>query len=257
MQKEKFDLITVKFEAKLEGKDFDTSMIDEKISQAENRGRIVSTQYYTQQKSVENSRIKMLENERKELQKQMNKAVKSGKVKKNSEMWYEMQNEINDVTLSIEEARTAITELDDAIREVNWEVFDRLQENISQITQEADFLIDIMENDKLYEDNGQLTDKGMASMGLHGVNYNTYMAQADKYAAELKKLQAELKKDPYDMTLLDRIHEITEAQQEMIQSAEEEKEAIKDMVEEGIELELDALDELIEKYTDALDSQKD
>ena len=257
IQKEKFDLITIKFEAKLEGVDFKSDMIDEKISQAENRGRIINTQYYTNQKSIENSRISLLEQEKKELQKQFDAAVKSGKVLSGSEMWYEMKNEIDNVSLSIEEARTRITELDDAIREVNYEIFDRMQDSISQITQEGDFLIGIMENDKLYEDNGQLTDKGMATMGLHGVNYNTYMAQADKYAAELKKIQAELANDPYNTNILDRRNELLKAQQESIQAAEDEKDAIRDMVEEGIELELDALDKLIEKYTDALNSQKD
>ena len=46
-------------------------------------------------------------------------------------------------------------------------------------------------------------------------------------------------------------------QQESILAAKSEKQAIVDMVSEGIELELDALDELIKKYEDALDSQKD
>ena len=42
----------------------------------------------------------------------------------------------------------------------------------------------------------------------------------------------------------------------MILAAEDEKDAMVDMVREGIELELDALDDLIKSYTDAIDAQK-
>lgn len=257
IQKEKFDLITVKFEGKLAEKDFKANMIEEKISQAENKGRIVSTKYYDNLKGVENQKISTLQEERAKLQKQFDAAMKTGKIKKGSEMWQEMKNEIDGVTLSIEESRTAITEYDKAIREINYEIFDHLQERISKITQEGDFLIELMSNKKLYDDKGQLTDQGMATMGMHGVNYNVYMGQADKYANELKTAQADLDADPYNEDIRARRDELLEKQRESILAAEKEKDAIKDMVEEGINLELESLDELIDKYKEALDSQKD
>ena len=114
-----------------------------------------------------------------------------------------------------------------------------------------------MSSDKLFDDNGKLTDKGMATMGLHGQNYNTYMHQADKYAEEIIKLNDEITKDPYDQDLINRRDELIGLQREMILAAEDEKNAIKSLVEESIDLELSALDDLITKYQDALDSQKD
>lgn len=257
IQKEKFDAIVVKFEGKLDEKDFKANMIEEKISQTENKGRIVSTKYYENLKGTERQKISTLKQERAELQKQLNAAVKTGKIKKDSEMWREMQNEINDVSLAIEESTTKITEFDNEIREIRYDVFDRLQERISKITSESDSLIDLMSNDKLYDDKGQLTDQGMATMGLHGLNYNVYMEQADKYGRELQAVQAELNADPYNETIRARRDELLEKQRESILAAEKEKDAIADVVKEGIELELDALDKLIDKYTDALDAQKD
>lgn len=132
-----------------------------------------------------------------------------------------------------------------------------IQEQISNVSAEADFLIDLMSNKKLYEDNGQLTDQGLATMGLHGQNYETYMYQADKYAEEMKKLDAEIAKDPYDQELIKRRQELLELQQESIMNAEEEKNAIRDLVSDGIDKELDSLQELIDKRNEALDSQKD
>lgn len=168
-----------------------------------------------------------------------------------------MVNSVDEVTKSIEELKTSTLEYANSIREVKWDVFDKMQDQISNVADEANFLIDLMDNKKLFEDNGQLTDEGMATMGLHGSNYNTYMYQADKFAEELKRIQAELNKDPYNQNLIDRRQELLEAQQEAIRNAEDEKNAIKDLVSDGIDKELDALDKLISKYEDALDSQAD
>lgn len=257
LYKTAFDNVATKYEGILSVIDHEKSMLDEYISQSEAKGYITSANYYKAQITAEQKNIKELQNEKANLLTALQNGVNSGTIKQGSEAWYEMVNQIDDVTLSIEQANTTVLELNKSIREVDWQVFDLLQERISYITTEADFLINLMENDKLYDDKGQLTNEGKSTMGLHGVNYNVYMAQADKYAQEIAKIDKDLAKDPYNQDLAQRRQELLELQQEMILAAEDEKEAIRDMVKEGIELELDALQELIDKYTDALDRQKD
>lgn len=257
LYKTAFDNVATKYEGILGVIDHEKSMLDEYINQSEAKGYITSANYYKAQISAEKKNIKELQNEKANLLTALQNGVNSGTIKQGSEAWYEMINQIDDVTLSIEQANTTVLELNKSIREVDWQVFDLLQERISYITTEADFLINLMENDKLYDDKGQLTNEGKSTMGLHGVNYNVYMAQADKYAQEIAKIDKDLAKDPYNQDLAQRRQELLELQQEMILAAEDEKEAIRDMVKEGIELELDALQELIDKYTDALDRQKD
>ena len=83
------------------------------------------------------------------------------------------------------------------------------------------------------------------------------MEQANEYAAEMKKIQQELANDPNNQDLIDRRYELLDLQQESIQAAEDEKQAIKSLIEEGIKKELESLQDLIDKYTDALDTQKD
>lgn len=168
-----------------------------------------------------------------------------------------MVNAIDEVTLAIAESETAILSYQQTLQQLDWKIFDLLQEQISAITQEAEFLIDLMSNKKLFNDNGSLTDEGMASVGLHGVNYNVYMSLADDAAKEAEKLKAELAKDPYDTELEARYREVIGLQQEHILAAEGEKDAIRDLVEEGINLELEALEKKISLHQEALDSQKD
>ena len=232
-------------------------MLEESISQTESKGYITSKKYYETLIKNENKNVNNLKKERKKLIKKLQDGLLSGAIEKGSETWYEMLSEINNVTKAIEEGNSAIIEYSNSIRDIDWQVFDLLQSQISQITTESEFLIDLLSNDKLYDDRGQLTDKGMTTMGLHGQNYNVYMAQADKYAQEILNINKKLADDPYNQDLLERRQDLLELQRESISSAEQEKQAIVDMVSNGIDLELDFLKELIDNYEELLDNQKD
>lgn len=232
-------------------------MLDEFMAQSEAKGRITSANYYKAQISNEQERIATLQEEKARLTSELEAGLASGAIEVGSEAYMDMVSDIDDVTLAIEESNTAILELNNSIRDTEWEVFDMLQERISDVAKEADFMIELMSSKKLYNDNGQLTNEGMATMGLHGQNYNVYMAQADKYGKEIADLDKEIAKDPLNQDLINRRRELLELQQESITAAEGEKEAIRDMVEEGIELELDALQERIDKYNEAIESQRD
>lgn len=257
LYKQRFDNVSTKFDGYLGVIQHEKDMLDEFINQSEAQGWLVSQKYYEALSKNTQSNIAELEKKRAEMTAEMNAAVDSGKIAKGSEAWYEMVNSIDEVTLAIEQGNTELLEFKKTMRELDFEIFDLIQDRISNVTKESDFLIDIMSNKKLYDDKGQLTDEGQATMGLHGQNYNSYMYQADAYRKELEKLDAEIAKDPYNQDLINRRQELLELQQESILNAEQEKDEIKSLVEEGIQLELDSLDKLIEKRNDALSSAKD
>ena len=254
---QRFENIQSTYDGILQGFEHTESMLNEYISQAEAKGHIVSKEYYQALISNEKSNIKALEQEQAALIQARDEAVANGKVEKYSEEWYNMCAEIDGVTQAIEEGKTALIEYDNAMRDIDWQVFDLMQERISDVAAESNFLIDLMSYDKLFDDNGKLTDKGMATMGLHGQNINTYMYQADDYAKEISKLDSQIAQDPYDQELINRRRELIELQRESILAAEDEKQAIKDLVEEGINLELDALQERIDLHNEELNSMKD
>ena len=227
------------------------------MDKLEAQGRLGSTEYYAAMNDVEKKNLKTLNNELNSLTQSFSDAMASGEIEEYSEAWYAMQQSINDTKEAIDEATLSILENEKAMRELEWSYFDYIQDRISQITQESNFLIDLMSNSNLYEDNGQLNDNGMATMGLRAQNYNVYMAQADQYAQEILKLDEEIAKDPYNTDLIERREELLGLQQDSILAAEDEKQAIVDLVREGINIELQALQDLIDAYTDSLDSAKD
>lgn len=233
------------------------NMLEGYVDQTEAQGYIVSTKYYDAMITNEQNKLSKLNKERDDLINAMNDAIVNGDIEEGSQAWYDMQAEINGVNESIQESTTSIIEFKNAIREIEWGVFDKIQDRISSITDEANFLVKIMSDEKMYDDKGNVTKQGTATYGLHGVNYNVYMSQADQYRKEMESIQKELSQDPYNETLIERRKELLELQQESIIAAEEEKDAIVSLVKEGIEKQLEALNDLIDKYTDALDSEKD
>ena len=233
------------------------NMLEEYINQSEAQAWFVSSKYYDALANNERETIIELENQKAEMLNAFNEAMDSGTIAEGSESWYEMCASIDEVTLAIQESKTQLLEYEQTVEQLGWDIFDVLHNRISAVTEETEFLINLLSNDKLHDDNGQLTNEGSATMGLHGVAYNTYMHQADLAAEEIARLKKELEQDPFDTELEERYREMISLQQEYILSAENERDAIKSLVEEGIQLEIEALQERIDKYNEALQSEKD
>lgn len=256
---QRFNNIKDEYDAILKQFEHTHSMLEGAIDITETSGYIVSTKYYDSLISNENEKINKLYAEREALVNSLNSALSSGKIDKYSESWYNMQNEIDSIDESIQDCNKSTIEWGNSIRQIQWDLFDKLQDRISKINDEADFLKELMSSEKMYDDKngGQITEYGKATFGLHGVKHNTLMAQADEYRKEMEKIDEQLKSDPFNQTLIDRRNELLKLQQESISSAKQEKDAIKDLVEDGINSQLDALQKLIDKYTDLLDTNKD
>lgn len=256
---QRFNNVKDEYDAILKQFEHTHSMLEGAIDITETSGYVVSTKYYDSLISNENEKINKLYAEREALVNSLNSALSSGKIDKYSESWYNMQNEIDSIDESIQDCNKSTIEWGNSIRQIQWDLFDKLQDRISKINDEADFLKELMSSEKMYDDKngGQITEYGKATFGLHGVKHNTLMAQADEYRKEMEKIDEQLKSDPFNQTLLDRRSELLKLQQESITSAKQEKDAIKDLVEDGINSQLDALQKLIDKYTDLLDTNKD
>ena len=257
LARQKFDNVSAEFENTLSTIEHEMNMLEGYVDQTEARGHFVSTKYYSSMIDLEKNNISTLQSEYNSLNNALTEAMSTGKIEKYSEEWYDMCGQINDVNKEILDANTNLIELQNTMRELEWEYFDKKQEFISQVTGESDWLIGLMGNEKMYDDTGAITKHAQATLGLHAVNYNTYMSQAEDYANELRKINAEIAKDPNNLTLLERRQELLEAQRDMISSAEDEKQAIKDLVSEGYDTFLNAMQEMIDKRKEAMQSIKD
>lgn len=252
-----FDLIASEYDAKIGVIEHDKSMIDGMISQAETSGYIVSKAYYEAMIKAEEGNYAALIDKRNKLQNYLSQAVKNGTIKEGTQDWYDMQASINEVNQAIQDSNTSIIEFGNNIRETEWELFDMERDYVENIRDEISFFIDLMDSGKLFDEKGNMTSLGEATAGLHTVSYNTYLADAEAYAEEILDINKQIAEDQYNQDLLERREELLELQRESILAAQDEKEAIKDMISDGYDVFLDYLQEVIDNRKEAMNEISD
>ena len=257
LYKQRFDTIKGDYDNQIAMLEHQTTSYQNALNLIEEKGYLGGKSIYSRMLEVEQNNMDTLYREYESLTYAMNDAISAGNITEGSEAWYEMAEQINSVKQAIQESEIAAVKYNNAIREMDWSSFDYLQDTISAISDESDFLIKLMDSSKLFDDNGRFTNTGLSQMGLTAMNYDVYMSQADQYAKAVKRLNSELYSDPYNTKLIQRRNELLALQRKSIESAEEEKRAVADLVQNGINLELESLKELIDTYNESLDSAKD
>ena len=257
LAKSRFDNIQSQFEGVIGKVTAIRDLYGKEDDLMQSQGWFASTLLNNSMIEQEQKNLEKLEQERDALTKALNSAMASGKIEAESEDWYSMQSAIDDCTLSIYDAKKALVEYDNAIRQINWDAFDRTRDDVSNLIDETQFLVDLLKDKDITDDNGNTNDNGKAAQALIAQKYQLYLNQAKAYKDEILKIDEELTKDPYDKELLDRKQELIKAQQDAINSSISEKEALKNLVQEGYDAFLDKLNEVIQKYKDLMSQQKD
>lgn len=251
-------LIQTKWEATLNTISANITALQNRADLLTERGYDVAETIYTNQITQNKQRIDALTQEATELQKQLDDAVKAGRIKQYSEEWYKWYNQIKNINNEIIATNKEIQTLNNSIRQLKWDKFDRGQDELSNLADEMEFLAGLINEIDLFDkDTGQVTAKGKAAFALEAQQYDIYIKQAQKYGEAVKELNKAIAKDPNNKTLIDQRNTWLQAQQEAIENAHSEKEAIADLVEKGIKKQIEAMEELIDKYEDALDAEKD
>lgn len=227
------------------------SLVQSKIDELKTKGLLIDNDYYKQMKSIAQGRIYNLNAEKSALQNILN----TSGVDKNSEAYHQMYAEIAKINIELSKATTELSEWDNTINENNWEIFDYLEDSISRITGEADYLVELLSNEDLFDDNGNFTKYADATLGLHVSNLQSYKQQALDYKEEMESLEKELANGG-GQEVLDKYNERVDAHRDAINAIQKEKQAILDLVENGFQVQLEALQKLIDKKKEALSEEK-
>lgn len=261
LAKEKFDNISNEYEYKRSSNENKKNQINNKIEKLQSQGRTVSTGYYKSLITINKSERKQYLDERNALQKELNKDVISGKIKKGSQEWYDMVEAINEANNKVQEFDKSIIENQNNIRQLKWDTFDKSLETVKRINSEADYYINLMSNkDLVDEDTGKFTKYGSATLGLHKTNYDSYLAQANQYQSEYNSIMKQIKDGELslsDENVIARLRELQDAHRDAKESAENELQSMKDLVKQGYDAQISSLSKLIDKYKKLRDSEKD
>lgn len=259
LQKTKFDNIVSQFEDISSSISHAVTMLDKYIDLADKHGYYASPELYQKQLEQYNNTLNTLTSERDTLQSKLQESVQSGLIEEGSEAWNDMLQQIQSVNEEIVDTVVNIQEVGNSLRDLNFTIFERGQDDIFNLVSEGQFYVDLLDkmNKDLYDDDGKITNEGLTVQGIHSENYAAYLKQADFYAKEISAIEAELANDPANTTLIDKKQEYIEAQRESILAAYDEKNAIIDLIKDGYDKASDALSKLIDKRKEALEAEKD
>lgn len=257
LAKNRFDNVASEYEEKINKIVAVRDLYSKEDELMNEKGWFSSTLLNSAMIDQENKNLQKLEAERDALVNALNSAVNSGSIMPESEDWYSMQSAIDEVSSSILDAKKALVEYDNTIRQINWDAFDRTRDDVENLITETDFLTELLKDVGITDDNGNMTKEGQAAQALLAQKYQLYLNQAKAYKDEIAKIDADLANNPYDKELLDRKQDLIDKEQEAIKSAMSEKDAIKNLTNDAYNDFIDKLGDAIDKYKELMSTMKD
>ena len=276
LAKQKFDNVYESYDVKANIERKQNEKLESAIDYDEESGYITSEKYYKEMMKNTEQQAKYLTTARNEMQKTLDAEVKAGNIKKYSDAWYEMVEQMYDIDLAIDECTLELEEFQNAINDIYWDNFDELTERLENISDEVDSLIGLMEDiedpvitpktdDGWSADEVEWSDEGMVQLGLYAQKMEVAEYQAKQYAEAIDELNKQYAEGRYsESEYLEKLDELKDGQYDSIDAYYEAREAIVelnearvDSIKEGIEKEIEAYEELIDKKQEELDAEKD
>ena len=256
LYKTRFDNVQGQFDNAISLLTHESDLISKWIDVTQEQGHIVGQTYYTNLIKLESKHIQDLSAEYNSLNDSLKDAVNNGRIAEGTEQWYNMKKAINEVESAIVDTTKSLATYQQNLKQIEWDKDDYIQDRIDDLNTEFKFLYDIMDSNKFFDKQGQVTNTGTAAFGLDAMQYDTYMRKAELYRDQLKAIDKDLAKDPNNTTYLKRRQEIVKSYQDAVKSAKEEKDTIKDLVKTGYDKQLSSLQKIISKYEQLLDNEK-
>lgn len=251
-RKDRFDKVQERYDNKAGLIEQRKNAVSNSLSIAEAKGQLIGEAYYTRQANAVKSDMKLKQEEAGKL------AKKLSTIKFGSDEWYEAQEALNGVYESIQQDEQELAEFQKSINELKFDRFDELLNKLGDITDETDFLIDMLDSDNLFDsDTGMITQDGITAIGLTAQNYDVYLAEAEEYKQMLSDV-----KDMYDAGTIslgeyeEYQRKYSQSQRDAIKNANEAKKSLVAYVKQGLDAQNDALSEEIEKRKKLLEQEK-
>lgn len=252
-RKDRFDKVQARYDNKAGLIEQRKNAVSNSLNIAEAKGQLIGEAYYTRQADAVKSDMQLKQEEAEKL------AKKLSTIKFGSDEWYEAQDALNGVYEAIQQDEQELAEFQKSINELKFDRFDELLNKLGDITDETDFLIDMLDSDNLFDsDTGMINQDGITAMGLTAQNYDTYLAKAQEYKDAIADLNDMYNSGEIGLTDYNsKLREYQQGQRDSIKSANEAKKSLVAYVKQGLDAQNSALEEAISKKKELLETEKD
>lgn len=199
-----------------------------------------------------------LVNEEKELTDQLNALVASGDIAEYTDTWLKWKTEINGVTSAIVEADSALEELKQSIMEIRYKSFEDSLNNLDFNSEMFSSIRDLMSQEGIYDDNVKLTDSGKTQLALMEQELISAKQKVANYNTAIEALAKDLAYGNITQSQFnEKLQEYQKDQMGAVKATKDVRDAILDLVKDGIIKESESVQELIQKRKDDLSLQKE
>lgn len=257
----KFDNIADDYEKKVQMLDHQVKAIDNRISEIETAGKNVNRSYYDTQKTINTQKLAEYKQEKADLEESL-KNIKQG-----TDEWYDAFDAIQQVSSAISDCVKETYNLNNAINQLHFDLFNDISDSINRIITEQEFLQGLFAHEKNSDnETGNLTEAGIAKLGSLSASYYASKEKANNDKEMVDKLQSMLDNKQlsgFGLTfnsiddLEAKLQEMYTTWQNDIKETYSLETSLVDVMKEKYQAELDLLKELIDRKKEALQKEKD
>lgn len=255
LEKEKFDNIAHQYENLMKLKSNSYTDLSNAVDELEARGLIVSSELYSSQIAINNEKKKNYEEELLALNMQLHS------IEEETDEWYAAQDAIQSCENGIAQCTKDSYALAEAIRNVNWQLSEKITSRLGQISSEYDLLIKLMSDKKLTDDKtGNFTKEGTATLGAYYSQLILAQQSTEAFKSSLDNMWDKIQRgeEGYtDQAALDGYYEKYDEYAKMIGNEYDLRKSLIDLMKEKYQAELDYLQDVINKRNELLQAEKD
>lgn len=256
----KFDNVSQYYNTKI---DYEKSLADksEKARELDSaKGKYTKSSDYNAQISDMQKQQQLQSELAKKLQAQLDKSVKSGKIKKGSDEWLKMRTEIVEAESAVADYNTQIENLKQQQLTTKYEeMFDRAIDKADKFISKLNSIDDLISDDMKYDyETGELTEFGALSIALNAKELDSQIANIKQYAQKRKQINDDFANGKYGEQKYDELMaENDSSMQSAIKNASNYRDAIVKIITSQAQAVQDALFKVMDARKKALQKKKE
>lgn len=175
-----------------------------------------------------------------------------------SEEWKKYNDQLQDLKNNMIAAADAVESYKDAMTELVYKDLDDYKSKLDSLNGTISTMSGLIGDTNLVDDNGELTDRGLAQLALYAQQLSNAKHEAAEYDNAIESLNDALRtglitQDEYNSML----YEYKSAQESAVSSVKDARDSILALVKDGIQAEIDAKKELIDQTKAELEAEQD
>lgn len=179
-------------------------------------------------------------------------------LKRGSEEWKKYNDQLQDLKDNMIAAADAVESYKDAMTELVYKDLDDYKNKLDSLNGTISTMSGLIGDTNLVDDNGELTDRGLAQLALYAQQLSNAKHEAAEYDNAIDSLNDALRtglitQDEYNSML----YEYKSAQESAVSSVKDARDSILSLVKDGIQAEINAKKELIDQTKAELEAEQD